>query len=87
MTARGKMACRRTLAGLGPWVVHAAAAMTCTLLLLLAKGRVEGGAGWTRALLAADLNAVASARCYLDPAALAGPRASHVQDAAPGHHR
>jgi len=45
MTARGKMACRRTLAGLGPWVVHAAAAMTCTLLLLLAKGRVKGGAG------------------------------------------
>jgi len=33
------------LGRLGPWVVHAAAAMTCTLLLLLAKGRVKGGAG------------------------------------------
>ena len=61
------------LAGLGPWVVHAAAAMTYTLLVLLAallarganpprppregiaKGRVQGGAGWARALLAAGL--------------------------------
>ena len=37
------------LTGLGPWVVHAAAAMTYTLLVLLAallaKGRVQGGAG------------------------------------------
>ena len=47
------------LAGLGPWVVHAAAAMTYTLLVLLAallaKGRVQGSAGWARALLAAGL--------------------------------
>ena len=47
------------LAGLGPWVVHAASAMTYTLLVLLAallaKGRVQGGAGWARALLAAGL--------------------------------
>jgi hypothetical protein len=47
------------LTGLGPWVVHAAAAMTYTLLVLLAavlaKGRVQGGAGWGRALLAAGL--------------------------------
>jgi hypothetical protein len=47
------------LTGLGPWVVHAAAAMTYTLLVLLAavlaKGHVQGGAGWARALLAAGL--------------------------------
>ncbi|HEU5390127.1 MAG TPA: hypothetical protein VFV73_29925 [Streptosporangiaceae bacterium] len=47
------------LTGLGPWVVHAAAAMTYTLLVLLsallAKGSVRGGAGWARALLAAGL--------------------------------
>jgi hypothetical protein len=47
------------LAGLGPWVVHAAAAMTYTLLVLLAallaKDRVQGGAGWARALLAGGL--------------------------------
>ena len=40
-------------------MVHAAAAMTYTLLVLLAavlaKGRVQGGAGWARALLAAGL--------------------------------
>jgi hypothetical protein len=47
------------LTGLGPWVVYAAAAMTYTLLVLLAavlaKGHVQGGAGWARALLAAGL--------------------------------
>jgi hypothetical protein len=47
------------LAGLGPWVVHAAAAMTFTLLVLLAailaKGSARGAAGWARALLAAGL--------------------------------
>ena len=47
------------LTGLGPWVVHAAAAMTYTLLVLLAallaKGRSQGAAGWARALLAAGL--------------------------------
>ena len=47
------------LTGLGPWVVHAAAAMTYTLLVLLAavraKGRSHGSAGWGRALLAAGL--------------------------------
>jgi hypothetical protein len=47
------------LTGFGPWVVHAAAAMTYTLLVLLAavlaKGHVQGGAGWARALLAAGL--------------------------------
>ncbi len=47
------------LTGLGPWVVHAAAAMTYTLLVLLAavlaKGRAPGGGGLARALLAAGL--------------------------------
>jgi hypothetical protein len=47
------------LTGLGPWVVHAAAAMTYTLLVLLAgvvaRGRSRGGAGWARSLLAAGL--------------------------------
>ncbi len=47
------------LAGLGPWVVHAAAAMTYTLLVLLAallaKGRDPGPAGLARALLAGGL--------------------------------
>ena len=47
------------LIGLGPWVVYAAAAMTYTLLVLLAallaKGRSQGAAGWARALLAAGL--------------------------------
>ena len=47
------------LTGLGPWVVHAAAAMTYTLLVLLAavlaKGSARGAAGWARALLAAGL--------------------------------
>jgi hypothetical protein len=47
------------LTGLGPWVVHAAAAMTYTLLVLLAallaRGRTRGAAGWARALLAAGL--------------------------------
>jgi hypothetical protein len=47
------------LTGLGPWVVHAAAAMTYTLLVLLAallaKGNARGGKGLARALLAAGL--------------------------------
>ncbi len=47
------------LTGLGPWVVHAAAAMTYTLLVLLAallaKGNARGGNGLARALLAAGL--------------------------------
>jgi hypothetical protein len=47
------------LTGLGPWVVHVAAAMTYTLLVLLAallaKGRAGGAAGWARALLAAGV--------------------------------
>ena len=47
------------ISGLGPWVVHAGAAMTYTLLVLLggwlAKGSARGGAGWARALLAAGL--------------------------------
>ena len=47
------------LAGLGPWVVHLGAAMTYTLLVLLAavlaKGRARGGAGAARALLTAGL--------------------------------
>ncbi len=47
------------LTGLGPWVVHVAAAMTYTLLVLLAafvaKGNARGGAGLSRALLAAGL--------------------------------
>ena len=42
--------------GLGAWVVHVGAAMTYTLLVLLAawlaKGRARGRAGWVRALLA-----------------------------------
>jgi hypothetical protein len=45
--------------GLGPRVIHVGAAMTYTLLVLLggwvAKGRAQGRAGWTRALLAAGL--------------------------------
>ena len=45
--------------GLGAWVVHLGAAMTYTLLVLLAallaKGRSRGGAGWARALLAAGI--------------------------------
>ena len=47
------------LTGLGPWVVHVAAAMTYTLLVLLAavlaRGTARGGAGLARALLAAGL--------------------------------
>ena len=47
------------LTGLGPWIVHAAAAMTYTLLVLvaalLAKGNARGGKGLARALLAAGL--------------------------------
>ena len=47
------------LTGLGPWVVHAAAAMTYTLLVLLAalvaKGGAPGRAGLARALLAGGL--------------------------------
>jgi hypothetical protein len=47
------------ISGLGPWVVHAGAAMTYTLLVLLgawlAKGSARGGNGWARALLAAGL--------------------------------
>jgi hypothetical protein len=47
------------ITGLGPWVVHAAAAMTYTLLVLLgallARGSARGGKGWARALLAAGL--------------------------------
>jgi hypothetical protein len=46
------------LTGLGPWVVHVAAAMTYTLLVLLAgllaRGNARGG-GLARALLAAGL--------------------------------
>jgi len=45
--------------GLGARVVHLGAAMTYTLLVLLAallaKGRSRGGAGWARALLAAGI--------------------------------
>jgi hypothetical protein len=45
--------------GLGPWVVHVAAAMTYTLLVvlaaLLAKGDAPGKAGLARALLAAGI--------------------------------
>ncbi len=45
--------------GLGAWVVHVGAAMTYTLLVLLAallaKGRAQGGAGLARALLAAGI--------------------------------
>jgi hypothetical protein len=47
------------LTGLGPWVVHVAAAMTYTLLVLLtalvARGSARGRAGLGRALLAAGL--------------------------------
>ena len=45
--------------GLGAWVVHVGAAMTYTLLVLLAawlaKGTRPGRAGWARALLAAGI--------------------------------
>jgi hypothetical protein len=47
------------LTGFGPWVVHAAAAMTYTLLVLLAallaRGQARGAAGYGRAFLAAGL--------------------------------
>jgi hypothetical protein len=47
------------LTGVGPWVVHVGAAMSYTLLVLLAaalaKGNARGGAGAFRALLAAGL--------------------------------
>ena len=47
------------LTGVGPWVVHVGAAMSYTLLVLLAavlaKGNARGGAGLSRALLAAGL--------------------------------
>jgi hypothetical protein len=47
--------------GLGAWVVHLGAAMTYTLLVLLAgwlaKGRARGRVGWTRALVAAGIMA------------------------------
>jgi hypothetical protein len=47
------------VAGLGPWVVHVAAAMTYTLLVvlsaLLARGRARGPEGLTRALLAGGI--------------------------------
>jgi hypothetical protein len=45
--------------GLNAWVVHVGAAMTYTLLVVLAalvaKGRAQGRAGWARALLAAGI--------------------------------
>jgi hypothetical protein len=45
--------------GLGPVVVHVAAAMTYTLIVvlvaLLAQGRARGAEGWTRAILAGAL--------------------------------
>lgn len=44
------------IGGLGPWVVHVAAATTYTLIVvlvaLLAKGSATGRQGWTRAILA-----------------------------------
>ena len=47
------------LTELGPWLVHVAAAMTYTLLVLLAallaQGNARGGNGHSRALLAAGL--------------------------------
>ena len=74
--------------GLGPWVVHAAAAMTYTLLVLLAA-LLAGGAtphdppdhgGAARPPVppwpgpaGRGPDAVAPAQCHLDPAALAGP--------------
>jgi hypothetical protein len=49
------------VAGLGAWVVHVGAAMTYTLLVLLAawlaKGRARGRVGWGRALLTAGIMA------------------------------
>ena len=65
------------LTGLGPWVVHAAAAMTYTLLVLLAavlaKGHVHGRRRVGARPAGRGSDAVAAARCHLDPAALAGP--------------
>ena len=75
------------LAGLGPWVVHAAAAMIYTLLVLLAallaKGRVQGGRRVGARPAGRGPDAVAAARCHLDPAALAGP---HRDRGAPAGH-
>ena len=76
------------LTGLGPWVVHVAAAMTYTLLVLLAallaKGNARGGAGLGPRPAGRGPDAVAPAQRHLDPAALAGPhrdrgaRAGHL---------
>ena len=50
--------------GLGTWVVHVGAAVTYTLIVLLAawlaKGTATGRAGWARALLAAGILAAPS---------------------------
>ena len=64
------------LVGLGTQVVHVAAAMTYTLLVLLAallaKGRAQGRPGLARALLAGGLM-LAPAQCHRDPAGVARP--------------
>ena len=69
--------------GLGPWVVHAAGAMTYTLLVLLAallaRGRAPGREGVTRALLAAGI--IVSPQLSATSTVLLGP--AHAGTAVP----
>lgn len=69
--------------GLGPWVVHAAGAMTYTLLVLLAallaRGRATGRQGVTRALLAAGI--IVSPQLSATSTLLLGP--AHAGTAVP----
>ncbi len=69
--------------GLGPWVVHAAGAMTYTLLVLLAallaRGRATGREGVTRALLAAGI--IVSPQLSATSTLLLGP--AHAGTAVP----
>jgi len=69
--------------GLGPWVVHAAGAMTYTLLVLLAallaRGRATGRQGVTRALLAGGI--IVSPQLSATSTLLLGP--AHAGTAVP----
>jgi hypothetical protein len=69
--------------GLGPWVVHAAGAMTYTLLVLLAgllaRGRAPGREGIARALLAAGI--IVSPQLSATSTVLLGP--AHAGTAVP----
>ena len=71
------------VAGLGPWVVHIAAAMTYTLVVLLtaavAKGGARGAEGLARALLAGGI--IVAPQLALTTTLLTGP--DHVGSAVP----